>query len=124
MFIQLFHIISYITHSATSVVCSYSSLGGWQGGQVTELELLELREVPKVGGLGCGPEGGGRGGASSAVRRSVFASSMLGVKAISSRILSQVPWKPLGYSSPFVSTQWNHSRAIRLHSVTVGHTCS
>jgi len=58
---------------------------------VTELELPELREVPKAGGLGRGPAGGGRGGASNVVRRLVLASSILGVSAINSRILSQVP---------------------------------
>ena len=49
---------------------------------MTELELPELREVPKAGGLGRGPAGGGRGGASNVVRRLVLASSILGVSAI------------------------------------------
>ena len=77
--------------------------------------------MPKVGGLERGPVGGG---ANNAVRRSVLASSMLGVSAINSRILSQVPWKPRGYSNPFVSTHRNHNRAIRLHSLASSHTCS
>ena len=91
---------------------------------MTELELPELREVLTAGGLGRGPAGGGWGGASNAVRRSVLASSTLGVSAINSRILSQVPWKPRGYSKPFVSTHQNHNRAIRLQSLASGHTCS
>jgi len=103
---------------------SYSSSLGWYGGPVTELELLELREVPKVSGLGCGPVGGGQGGASNAVRRSVLASTILGVSAINSLILSQLPWKPRGYSNPFVSTHQNQSRAIRLHSLASGHSSS
>uniref|UniRef100_A0A7C8Z1Q7 Uncharacterized protein n=1 Tax=Opuntia streptacantha TaxID=393608 RepID=A0A7C8Z1Q7_OPUST len=49
---------------------------------------------------------------------------MLGVNVTSSRILSQVPWKPRGYSSPLVSTHLNHNRAILLHSLASGHTCS
>jgi len=49
-------------------VHSYSSSFGWYGGPVTELELPELREVPKASGLGRGPVGGGRDGASNAVR--------------------------------------------------------
>jgi len=91
---------------------------------VTELELPELREVPKAGGLGRGPVGGGRDGASNVARRSMLASSIPGVSAINSRILSQVPWTPRGYSSPFVSTHRNHNRAIRLHTFTLGHTYS
>ena len=65
---------------------------------MTELELPELREVPKAGGLGRGPVGGGRHSASNATRRSVLASSILDISAIDSRILSQVPWTPRGYS--------------------------
>jgi len=85
---------------------------------VIELELPELREMSKEGGVGRGPVEGGRDGTSNAARRSVLASSILDISAIDSRILSQVPWTPWGYSSPFVSTHRNHNRAIRLHTFT------